>query len=350
MSFSGKRADDGRLNDGAAGGQLLHGLPYVDNLPLTALTVAVNLLCMFLFFYGKKSDLGDVITDSLICGVITSFIDVFFVASRLKALAVRGELPSVMPVSRLMMRLPANRFFLSLVFALFFGVLTALVNLAFVKFYGITDFDFIRLLVWKVIYSCVLSAKVAELAVLRFVQQDIHWTDSAGQSGTDIVKNPLPRFSAFKEYSSTVAHDFGFNMIAGLFFGSTVVEGARVVIMPVHSSSIAVTSVVLGAIVVVYMVYPVAKSVRAALCASYAEPEQTNGGVLSILPYAPWKFALSLALPVIVLSFCFFWSVMTFFGFETLNFFQFFLIRALFVSLLSKAVVKLATARYIQCG
>lgn len=350
MSFSGKKANGWRLNVGTACGLLRRGLPYVDNLPLIALTAAVNLLCMFLFFYGKKSGLRDVVTDSFLCGVITSFIDVFFVASRVKALAERGELPPVMPESRLMMRLPANRFLLSLIFALFFGVLTVLVNLAFVKFYGITAFDFIRLAVWKVIYSCVLSAKVAELAVLRFVQQDIPWAASAVQCGAGIVKNPLPRVSAFREYSSTVAHDFGFNMIAGLLFGSTVIEGYRVVIMPVHCSEIAVTSVVLGAIVVVYMVYPVAKSVKEALDASRAELPQLRGSALRILPYVPWKFALSLALPVIVLSFCFFWSVMTFFEFETLNFFQFFLIRALFVSLLSKAVVWLATVRYMQCA
>ena len=349
MSLSGKNADNGRMNAGASCGRLRLGLPYVDNLPLITLTAAVNLLCMFLFFYGKKIDLRNVLEDSFICGVITSFIDVFFVASRVKALAVRGELPPSMPVSRMMMRLPANKFYLSLIFALFFGVSTLLVNLAFIKFYGITDFDFPRLSVWKVIYSCVLSAKVAELAVLRFVQPDVPETVSVEQCGTGVVRDPLPRISVFREYFNTVAGDFGFNMIVGLILGGTVVEGGRVIIMPVQRSSIAATSVVLGAIVAACMICPVAESVKSALDASRIERTRTSGTALRMLPYTPWKFALSLLLPVIILAFCFFWSVMTFFGFETLDFFQFFLIRALFVSLLSKAVIRLAAARYMQC-
>ncbi|MFR5881556.1 MAG: hypothetical protein ACLUEQ_12520 [Cloacibacillus evryensis] len=69
---------------------------------------------------------------------------------------------------------------------------------------------------------------------------------------------------------------------------------------------------------------------------------------LSLLPAAPWKFALALAIPIILLSFTAFWSVMAFFRFDELNFFQFFLIRVIFVSLLSKAVVRLAIRRYFS--
>jgi len=69
---------------------------------------------------------------------------------------------------------------------------------------------------------------------------------------------------------------------------------------------------------------------------------------ISWIPASPSKFALTLLLPVMGVSLLAFWSIFTFFGFETLDFFQFFVIRMLFVSLLTKPVVRLAVLRYTQ--
>lgn len=330
-------------------GILRRGLPYADNLPVVLLTAAINLACVFIFYYGREIDLKGVLTDSFYCGVITPFINVFVIGSCVARLRALGSLPAAVPVNALMMRLPKNKFLLALLFAAVFGPLTPLVNLALIRFYGITNFGFAQLALWKVVYSCLLSAKIIELTILRYVQPDCGTAREREQHGAGAVKDPLPRVSVFKEWFNTVTDDFGFNMLSGLLFGGTVIEGYNVIIPPTARSGIAITSVILGLIVAARMAYPVAKNIKAA--ADAAGPPEAgaprNRG-LSLLPAAPWKFALALAIPIILASFAVFWSVMAFFRFDELNFFQFFLIRVIFVSLLSKAVVRLAIRRYFS--
>ena len=326
-------------------GILRRGLPYADNLPVVLLTAAINLACVFIFYYGREIDLKGVLTDSFYCGVITPFINVFVIGSCVARLRALGSLPAAVPVNALMMRLPKNKFLLALLFAAVFGPLTPLVNLALIRFYGITNFGFVQLALWKAVYSCLLSAKIIELTILRYVQPDCGTAREREQHGAGAVKDPLPRVSVFKEWFNTVADDFGFNMLVGLLFGGTVIEGYNVIIPPTARSGIAITAVIMGLIVAARMAYPVAKNVKAAAGAQAGAPQNR---LLGLLPAAPWKFALTLAIPIILLSFAAFWSVMAFFRFDELNFFQFFLIRAIFVSLLSKAVVWLAVRRYFQ--
>ena len=285
--------------------------------------------------------------DSFICGVITPFINIFVISSCIERLRSRGALPASVPVSKIAMKLPKNRFLLSLIFAAAFGFLTPLANFTLIRFYGITHFAFPQLALWKVIYSFVLSAKIIELAILRFVQPDCGSQSPRKQSGTESVKNPLPRVPVFKEWFNIVTDDFGFNMLVGLIFGGTVIDGCNIIILPTVDSGIAITAIILGLIVTARMAYPVAKNIKAEADALGTQKENTaQNGVIALLPYSPWKFALTLALPIILLSFAAFWSVMAFFHFQTLNFFQFFLIRTISVSILSKAVVWLAVRRY----
>ena len=110
-----------------------------------------------------------------------------------------------------------------------------------------------------------------------------------------------------------------------------------------------VLGVIFGVIITFMMVWPVAKKIKAALSAP-CQPPARAGTVHGItwLPSGPLAFALALLPAMVVLCTLVFVAVFRFSGFAELNFFQFFFIRLLFVSLLSKGVVLLAVRRWTQ--
>ena len=69
---------------------------------------------------------------------------------------------------------------------------------------------------------------------------------------------------------------------------------------------------------------------------------------ISWIPESPAKFALVLLPPLMLCTYVFFRALMTFFGFDVLNFFQYFALRMLWTTMLTKAVTKLAVWRYLQ--
>ena len=324
------------------------GLPYLDNWRVAAFTAAVNLFCLFIFQYGREITLETALIDAMNAGIITSFINVFYSEWMIKRLRRAGGLPANVPVIGRMSLLPRRPLLLSFVFAAVFGVLTPLFNLLVIKFYGIETFTFARFGVWKVAYACALSAVILEWAALRYVQPDCSDGAASPQSGTQEVKNPLHRISALMGVYNSAVDDFGFNMIFGLLLGGTVVRGGEIVIPPTTRAGIVISGVVLGIIVTFRMAYPIAKSILALRRGGTLPVMPTADRRVAWLPCKPMKFALALMLPITALSAVTFWAVLTFFGFEELNFFQFYFIRVIFISLLSKCVVRLAIARYMQ--
>ena len=324
------------------------GLPYMDNWRVVSFTAAVNLLCLFIFQHGREITLETALIDAMNAGIITSFINVFYADWMIKRLRRIGGLPANAPVVTRMSLLPRRPLPLSLVFAVVFGALTPLLNLAVIKFYGIETFTFARFGVWKVAYACALSAFILEWAALRCIQPDCTDGAAPAQRGAQEVKNPLHRISSLMGVYNSAVDDFGFNMIFGLLLGGTVVRGGEIVIPPTTRAGIVISGVVLGIIVTFRMAYPVAKSILAQRREGALPVMPTADRRVAWLPFSPAKFALALLLPISVLSAATFWAVLTFFGFEELNFFQFFFIRLAFISLLSKYVIRLAIARYMQ--
>ena len=325
------------------------GLPYVDNARTVCITVGINLAVAFLFFFGRPITLRSILLDASICGVITSFIDVPTVLWRIKRLRPLGRLPKNIPESALAMRLPRNPLLLSLLLGVLFGAVTPLFNFLIIRFYEVSTFSFTGFALWRILYTCFLSAKIVEIAVFRYVQPDCaSETNGIMQHGDDAVKDPLPRVSTFKQWFNTVTDDFGFNVLVGLLLGGTLVQDHNVIIAPVYRSGIAISALILGIIVTTRMVYPLAKTIKEGRDSGQLPTAVDACRWVAWLPRPPAKFALALLLPVIVSSMAVFQAVFSFFGFEVLDFFQFFFIRTLFVSLLSKGVVRLALLRYMQ--
>lgn len=323
-------------------------LPYINHARPVLLTVAVNAAAVFIFLWGKPLTFWIIMADASICGVITSFADVFAVSGSIRKLRSRGTPPKEAPRNRLIGMMPRNPLLFAIALAVAFGLLSPLFNAFIILFYGIKEFSFAPFLVYRLIYTCVLSAKITEIAVLRYAQPDCASAADITAPGAETVKDPFPRVSTLKQWYNTVTDDFGFNLLFGLLAGGTVIQGSLVIIPPVTLDGIAISALILGVIVTARLAYPVAKSMREL---------RENGGLplsgtydkrIGWIPYSPAKFALVLLLPIVAASLLVFWAVLSFFGFAVLNFFQFFFIRMLFVSLLTKPVVRLAISRYAQ--
>lgn len=335
-------------SSGQREGRLLAGLPYIDNIRIILLTAAINLAAAFLFFYRRPLTVWSVLVDAGIFGMVTAFIDVFIVSGRVKKLRLEGRLPGEAPRSRLMSKLPKHPLLLSFALGVVFGLIAPLFNALVLRFYEVEAVTFARFAVWRVLYSTVFSAKIVELAILRYVQPDCATDSDARQQGMEKVKNPLPRVSTFKEWLNTVTDDFGFNMLFGLLLGGTIIRDHSVIIPPTTRAGIAISALILGAIVTARMAYPIAKNMRDAREGGGLPASEAEDRRVSWIPASPAGFALTLLLPIMGVSLLAFWAVFTFFGFEKLDFFQYFVIRMLFVSLLTKPVVRLAVLRYTQ--
>lgn len=329
-------------------GELKPALPYLNNARVILFTVAVNALAVFIFQWGRPITIRTILMDAAFAGVTTSFINVFIVERRLKKMRDAGSFPSEAPIVRQMSRLPQNPLALAIVFGAVFALLTPAFNLLVIWFYEISSFTFERFAVWKALYSCLLSALILEWAILRYVQPECAPPSPAKRSGAEEVKNPLRRISAVKEIYNSAVDDFGFNMIIGLLLGGTVIRGHEVVIMPTARGAIVISGVILGIIVTLRMALPIAKKIKDLRETGELPVAAESKSWTARLPYSPLKFAFALMPPITFSCTAVFWAILTFFGFEELNFFQFFFIRLVFVSLLGKEVLKLAISRYRQ--
>lgn len=323
-------------------------LPYIDHLRIILLTGAINLAMAFLFHARGPITQNTFLWDAAICGFTTAVLDAVFTCPYLFKLRAAGQLPASVPTNRFLQRLPKNAAAFTLLLAVFFSAVMALTAYAVVLFFEIEAYTFPRFIVWKVVYSCVLSAKIVELLILRMVQPDCARPGDPPQKGDDPVKNPLPRKDALTHLFNTMTDDFGFNMLVGLLFGGTILVGDNVVILATARTGVMISGAILGVIVTLRMVYPTAAKLNADRKSGALPPLPEQCAAVAWLPLRPALSAAVLALPIMALSAVVLWAVLTFFGFEVLNFFQFFVVRTLYVTLLARLVVWLLVLRYRQ--
>ena len=149
----------------------------------------------------------------------------------------------------------------------------------------------------------------------------------------------------------TMVNDFGFNLVIGLLTGgAAVLADKSVIIYPTTRSGIVLGGLILGVIVSLRMVASVVKSIAATRDAGTLPALEKRNPWVAWIPETPMLFTLTLMPVIMALSAVVLWAVLTFFGFDVLNFFQFFIVRTIYVSLLTKPVVWLAVYRYRQPG
>ncbi len=328
--------------------QTLSGLPYVNTWQGIMITIAVNLLvAITLWVLGRISNDG-FIMDALICGVTTSIISVVVIYPKIRKIRLEGGLPRQVPANKWLQKLPRKPVPLMIVLSILFAVIMGCFSVAMVWFFEIKTYTPLRFLVWKLVYSTVLSVKLADLVILRLMQPDCMEPGQPEQTGTAAIRNPLPRKETFRNLFNTVTDDFGFNMIMGLLLGGTsIVEGHNVLIAATTRAGIVIGGLILGFILSLRMVLPVIRTIKASRDAGQLPPLEKRTGIAR-LPEKPILLTLVLMLPIMIVSATVLWAVLTFFGFDILNFFQYFIVRTVYVSLLTKPVTQLIVLRYRQ--
>ena len=328
--------------------QTLNGLPYVNTWQGLVITLAVNLLIAIALWLLGWISRDSLILDALICGATTSIISVAVIYPKIRKIRMEGGLPRQVPENRWLQKLPRKPVPLTIALSILFAVFMGCLSVAVVWFFEIKTFTPLRFLVWKLAYSLVLSVKLADLVILRLMQPDCMQPDQPEQTGTAAIRNPLPRKETIRNLFNTITDDFGFNMIMGLIFGGTLlVEGHNVLITATTRSGIVIGGLILGFILSLRMVYPVTKTIRTSRDAGQLPPFDKRTWIAR-LPEKPFLLMLVLMLPIMVISAAVLWAVLTFFGFDILNFFQYFIVRTIYVSLLTKPVTQLIVLRYRQ--
>lgn len=325
-------------------------LPYMNNATAILLTLGINLAIMVALNWGKSFGLADVLLDAAICGVMTAVINVFFVRHYVTRALASQTLPANLPVSRMMMHLPRNPAFLGLLCALFFGLLTPLINGMIFIFYDFETLRFGQMLVCKLVYACFLSAKILEVAIYRYVQPDVTGLSPAADAPpSPLVKPPLPQISYFQQLYNSWLTDFGMNMVLGLMLGGTIISSDDyVMIAPTLRAGILIGGVISGIIITFMTVPALAKKLATAVTdGEIPRLAKCQPGV-AWLPHNHWLLALTLCLPIIIITVMVYTGVLSFFNFESLNFFQFFFIRTAYTAVLVKALVPLLLIRYMQ--
>jgi len=328
-------------------------LPYVDNALMILITIAVNVGVVFAFFWSGGVTLTDVIIDTLICVVITTIVGISFVYPKMKKMREAGQIPLQIPVSTLMQKLPKNPALLGVVYSIVFGVLAIGINMLILWFFEMLNMDFIPWLTYKLIYATVLSIKVVEFCIYRYVQPD--WTDDTNAQGKDYtgrtVKNPLPKISLFKEMFGSVTFNIALNMILGAALGGAVITAdASVVIFPATVESIWITGMVFGFITGLLTTNGIVKAIDAVILSSGEKvPDDTSGD-----KRFTWLPKNKIALTCLVCIFLMIFSalilpmIMILFGKSILNFYQFVIFITLFGALISKPLSYVLTQRCSQ--
>lgn len=325
--------------------QTLLGLPYVNTWQGISLTILINLVVTVVLILCNSINRNTFYSDAVICGFTTSIIVVAFVYPQIKKMRKAGKLPTQIMEGKILQKLPRRPVPFAITIGVIFAILMGIFVIVIAWFFEIDTHMPYRFLVWKLTYATFLSVKITEIAVLRFIQPDCIMPEEPEQTGDYLVKNPIPRKENFSHLFSAMTSDFGFNIVLGLIFGNTIIQGHNVILVATTRSGIIVGGLILGIILTFLIVFPVTNSMRLAGETGQL-PDSGKGSLLSHTPYDPKRFTLFLLVPVMVITAAVLWIVFTFFRFEELHFFQFYIIRTVYASILSKVVIMIAVIRY----
>jgi len=371
-------------------------LPYVDNVTAVLITLVINVAVTFIFFWPDGVDFPGVIQDTVICVVITVVINMLVVSTSLKRMRAKGVMPTQVPESRLMQRLPKNPAALGLVYILFFCLVTVGLNALVLWFFGMETMSFIPWITYKLIYATVLTIKVVEYCIFRFVQPD--WaqaqTDDAVDAAehTDVelkqVKDPLPKISVFSAMFASVTSSIAMNIIIGTITGGVFVAAeSMVVISPNTIEGMPTTGFVFGFITGFLTTNAIFKAVNNSIlsepkgdgscgaepkgdgsCGAEPKGDGSCGAPFSApqepspfgsapqepSPFGSWMpkarvpFTLLMCAAVMAFSMVMLPFIMWLFGLSILNFYQYTIFMVIYSSLLSKPLSYVVTQRLTQ--
>ena len=362
-------------------------LPYIDNAKAVLVTVAINLGVVFVFNWRSDGvNFQDVLWDSLICAVITTLINMWIVFSGLKKLRAAGQMPLQAPVSSFMQRLPQHPFALGIVCAVVFAALTVGVNALIIWFFDLQTMTFAPWMVYKLIYATVLSIKIVEFCIFRYVQPD--WANSKhvaphsraasqrqhnviancgeqtatsprtdGEAASETapamqaIKNPLPKISVFKEMYGSVTGNIALNIIIGSILGGAVTRAdGSVVIFPTTVEGIPISGLIFGCITGILLTNGVLKAMKAVIITSGSAilETATRNRWLTWMPKRKGLLVCLITCSIMIFSAVALPAIMHLFGKAFLNFFQFSIFITVYASMICKPLSYVLVKRCMQ--
>lgn len=330
-------------------------LPYADNAKAVFVTIAINVGTVFLFNPPGGIDYSGVLADSLICAVITTIVDLWIVYPRMKRMRSSREIPVQVPESGLMRRLPQNPVALGVAYAVAFGVLTVGANAVILHFFGMTRLAFLPWLVYKLIYSTVLTVILTEYIIFRYVQPD--WVNAEGGSEPRLdsspespVKNPLPNIGMFKAIYGAVTGNIALNIIIGSLLGGVAArDDGSVVILPTTVEGIPITGLVFGLIIGILVTNGVVKAMNEVIKATPAILEvATMDWRITWLPRGRIALTFVVCLCAMVFSAVALRAILVLFDIPLLNFYQFTVFITIYATIIGKPLAFVLTKRCLQ--
>ena len=339
-------------------------LPYIDNAKAVLITIAINIGVVFVFNWRSDGvNFQDVLWDTLFCAVITTIINMWIVLSGLKKLRAAGQMPQQAPVSRLMQKMPKNPFAFGVVCAIIFAALTVGINALILRFFDLQTMTFVPWMAYKLIYATVLSIKIVEFCIFRYVQPDIENTtvltviaNEVKQSGkiktsSQSIKNPLPKISVFKEMFGSVTGNIALNIIIGSLLGGAVTQtDGSVVIFPTTVEGIPIAGLIFGCITGILVTNGVLKAMNATILASGPAilETATNDRRFTRMPKRKGALMALTTLSVMIFSAVALPVILHLFGKTVLNFYQFSVFITIYASLISKPLSYILVKRCMQ--
>ncbi len=313
-------------------------LPYVDNARTISLTLLLNLLLPWIFRLDRYG-VRDIVVDAVICAILTVAIDVVIVWRGVRKARAAGAVPKEVPVSKFMMRLPKTPLGLIAVFGIFFTVLCAGFNYSVFTWYGFESWTFGQFLLYKLVYSLILSERIVSLSILRLVQPDCRESDADHASPTiQPVKNPLPSLSGIQEIFSMVSANLALQLLFNPYIGQYTVGGDRSIIAEGIIGSVITCFIVVGMI---------AKTLEIARANGEFDKIPPNRWLV-FLPKNRWIFALLCSLVAAPVAVAIFVGLFRFYGFESWTFYEFFWIKIAYLTVLSNILVAFSMRRFTQ--
>lgn len=277
-------------------------LPYINNAPAIVATVAAAVISVLIFHIRGTISIYDIIVDACVYGMVTSFINVFIAWFQLKKKYMQGRLPSEIPVSSFMCRLPRNPVLFSLITGVIFAVVVPLCNMVILMFYEKENLDFISFFVWRVAYAIAFSMYIMKVAVYRYVQPGCFKVE-VSQHGDEDVSIPIPPASALRKKYNAMIYDFGCNLLLGVIFGSVYVSEGSVIILPVTSSGIWISALILSVIVTAQIVVPTVRDVADCRTDDGSDGEAGIGASLKGRLFGlPQKTAFKYFIPILLIT------------------------------------------------
>lgn len=326
-------------------------LPYINNAKAVMVTLVINVACVFFFNYPSGVTFDGVMLDSIYCAIITSILNMAIIYPALRKKRAMRDMPLEVPVSALMQKLPANPVLLAALYAACFTALTVAANWAVFRFFHIERMAFAPWLVYKLIYATLLSAKIVEYCIFRYVQPDWAGPETRRATPDETVKNPLPGISLLPAVYGSVTGNIATNIVNGTILGGVrVLDNQEVVIYPTRVEGIHIGGMIFGLLCGALITNAVLRAVKAAVLSGDPLVLQLASGDKKI-PWFPKKripltcfiCAITMAFSVVALR-----SIWGLFDIRIMNFYQYVIFITVYAALVSKPISALLAWRCRQ--